>query len=103
MVIQFLYILTYFQNSIMSRKLIFLTEVTKNQINGDELPSKIYFESSFLQYTPCQTELHDNVSLVFDDCQILWIKSRIPAQGRSNCVNKIKKIMKNRKNVLQAF
>lgn len=77
----------------MSRQLIFLVGVMKNQITGSKLPSKrdilsvLFYNMRIVKLT-----LHDSASLVFDECQIFWIKARIPIQDRSNCVTKIKKL-----------
>jgi hypothetical protein len=40
-------------------------------------------------------KLHDSASLVFDKCQTIWIKVRIPIQDRSNYIKKIKNYIAN--------
>jgi len=70
-----------------------LVGVIKNQITGSKLPLKrdilsvLFYNMRIVKLT-----LRDSGSLVFDECQIFWIKARIPIQDRSNFVTKIKKL-----------
>jgi adenylate/nucleoside-diphosphate kinase len=81
----------------MSRQFIFLVGVMKNQITGSKLPSKRDILSVTIPMHLVKLTLHDSASLVFDECQIFWRKARIPIQGRSNCVTKIKKLYDERR------
>jgi hypothetical protein len=83
----------YFTYLIILRQLIFLIGIMKNQINCSKLSSKrdilnvLFYKMLLVKLT-----IHDSASLVFDECQIFWMKVRIPIQDRSNYITKIKKL-----------
>jgi len=85
----------------MSRKLVFLVGIMKNQITGGKLPLKRDILSVlFYNMRIINLHLQESASLVvINECFICWKKARIPTHHRSDCIGKCKKLYVDLRNL----
>lgn len=82
---------------------IYLIGNISTQIYGDKLPSKLQvLRVLFFNIRELKLTLDDSAKLVIKEVAVFWEKARLPIQYNSRCVEKVKKLYQDWRDLQRA-